>query len=118
MSDKDQKPGQCSSASSIPVGQQSSPQFSTTPSNTTAPSSPVLLACTASGNPVPTISWYRDGVLLDVQTEPGLSTSPGGLSATDQASEGTYQCQASNGAGAVRSLPAHLQRAGKRCISE
>jgi len=93
------------------------PQFQTTPSNVTAFQF-ITLPCSASGNPAPTITWYKDGAVLGADSRLSQAAA-GGLMVTGlhmgngQELEGTYQCQASNRAGAVRSLPATLTRTGE-----
>lgn len=71
---------------------------------------------------MPTISWYRDGVLLDLSQDTGLTLSSEGLvvglqEEGGEALEGVYQCIATNSFGAVRSLPATLTRAGEIAAS-
>ena len=100
---------------SLPSGQ--APQLVSQPFNITAYES-TTLACIASGTPVPTISWYRDGVLLDL-SEDQLTMSPQGLVVSGlqesggETLEGVYHCIATNTFGAIRSLPATLTRAGE-----
>lgn len=102
--------------SPLPSGQ--APQLVSQPSNTTAYEN-TTLPCTASGSPGPTISWYRDGVLLDLAEDPRLTLSSVGLVVSGlqetggETLEGVYQCTATSDVGAVRSLPATLTRASK-----
>ena len=97
---------------------QTSPQFLVQPSNTTAYLT-TTLACTASGDPTPFISWLKDGSPLDTASNSRWSAVSAGLEVRDlqgstgEALEGVYHCVATNSLGSVRSLPATLSRTGQ-----
>ena len=102
--------------------QTSSPQFMTEPSNTTAYQTAVLY-CSASGNPTPSISWFRDGSPLNLAADSRLSQTAEGLGITDlqesngRELEGVYHCEASSVVGRIRSRGARLTRTGQRVHS-
>jgi hypothetical protein len=81
------------------------PQPAVAPTITRQPTSQTVLAGTvvtfttaASGNPVPTFQWYRDGQAIPGATNQSLTiSSPGSLDA------GTYRVTALNSAGSVSS---------------
>lgn len=53
------------------------------------------LTCITSGNPIPNITWTKDGdASLILSTDKQLK-----LNITGKASEGSYRCTASNGIG-------------------
>ena len=93
-----------------------SPQFLSQPSNTTAAlSSTVTLSCSTTGNPLPSIAWYKDGLPLTTDSRRQQDAGTGSLRITNlqNSDSGRYQCVASNTAGRVASLTAILQIACK-----
>uniref|UniRef100_A0A3B4Z1V9 Hemicentin-1 n=1 Tax=Stegastes partitus TaxID=144197 RepID=A0A3B4Z1V9_9TELE len=65
--------------------------------------SPVVIACTASGVPEPTIHWSKDGMKLH-QTGPGYSILPTGqieITSAELTHSGRYSCTARNAAGST-----------------
>jgi PKD repeat protein len=65
--------------------------------------STVTFSVAASGNPTPTVRWYRNGQTWDGWT--GSSITISGLTSNDS---GTYTAVVSNSAGSVTSVPASL----------
>ncbi|CAB1318474.1 unnamed protein product [Coregonus sp. 'balchen'] len=61
---------------------------------------PLSLACVAHGNPLPTITWAKDGTLIGGDKVEVLSGTLS-LRAVDRESEGQYECLASNTEGNV-----------------
>jgi hypothetical protein len=79
--------------------------FTTQPaSQTVASGSTVTLSVAASGTPVPSVRWYRNGMTWDSWTGPSLTLSS--LTAND---DGIYTAVASNSSGSVTSAPAILR---------
>ncbi|XP_068599564.1 hemicentin-1 [Brachionichthys hirsutus] len=65
--------------------------------------SPVVIACTASGVPEPTIHWSKDGVQL-LKEGPGYSILPTGpveITSAELTHAGRYSCTARNAAGST-----------------
>uniref|UniRef100_A0A3Q1B6M5 Hemicentin-1 n=1 Tax=Amphiprion ocellaris TaxID=80972 RepID=A0A3Q1B6M5_AMPOC len=65
--------------------------------------SPVVIACTASGVPEPTIHWSKDGMKLP-KTGPGYSILPTGpveITSAELTHSGRYLCTAKNAAGST-----------------
>ncbi|XP_039667627.1 hemicentin-1 [Perca fluviatilis] len=65
--------------------------------------SPVVIACTASGVPVPTIHWSKDGMKLpkEGQGYSILSTGPVEIISAELSHAGRYSCTARNAAGST-----------------
>jgi len=66
------------------------------------------LSCVATGNDIPSITWYKDGVLVaqdathtitDTQQLPDQITSTLKVNPVSMATEGVYNCSASNSLG-------------------
>ncbi|XP_075872115.1 hemicentin-1 isoform X2 [Nelusetta ayraudi] len=65
--------------------------------------SPVVIACTASGVPEPTIHWSKDGTKLPTEGQ-GYSVLPAGaveISSAELSHTGRYSCTARNAAGST-----------------
>ena len=79
------------------------PEIVTPPDNITAPfHASVELRCIATGNPQPTILWYKDNVrLFDIVADPSVLLIP----PLDLDDRGFYFCEASNSAGREVSKP-------------
>ena len=75
------------------------PEIVTPPDNITAPfHGSVELSCIATGNPQPTILWYKDNRrLFDTAADPSILP----ISQLDLVDRGFYFCEASNSAGRV-----------------
>ncbi|KAK2725812.1 neogenin-like isoform X1 [Artemia franciscana] len=78
-----------------------SPFFVTTPRNIVSViGSNVTLECAANGNPLPTVSWLKDGTTIDTQDLDGrfLQVGAGSLQiiSIEEGDVGTYQCRAEN----------------------
>ncbi|XP_070688049.1 hemicentin-1 [Pempheris klunzingeri] len=65
--------------------------------------SPVVIACTASGVPAPTINWSKDGMKLpkEGQGYSILATGPIEISSAQLSHAGRYSCTARNAAGST-----------------
>uniref|UniRef100_A0A4W6D352 Hemicentin-1 n=1 Tax=Lates calcarifer TaxID=8187 RepID=A0A4W6D352_LATCA len=66
--------------------------------------SPVVIACTASGVPEPTIHWSKDGMKLHTQGQ-GYSILPTGpveITSAELSHAGRYSCTAKNAAGSTQ----------------
>ncbi|KAM7388095.1 hypothetical protein PAMP_024296 [Pampus punctatissimus] len=66
--------------------------------------SPVVIACTASGVPEPTIHWSKDGMKLPKQGQ-GYSILPAGpveITSVELSHAGRYSCTAKNAAGSTQ----------------
>ena len=63
----------------------------------------VTISCNADGNPVPTISWTRNGSPLDTSNNSRISFSEGkkqlNITNVSRTDSGEYQCVASNSLG-------------------
>ncbi|XP_076007425.1 hemicentin-1 [Genypterus blacodes] len=66
--------------------------------------SPVVIACTASGVPVPTLHWSKDGMKLlkEGQGYTILSTGPVEITSAELSHAGRYSCMARNAAGSTQ----------------
>ena len=91
------------------------PQFSTHPQNATKTAGDnVTFSCDASGNPVPTFSWNKDGSPVNTSANPRITFSADEKQLTitnvNQADSGSqYQCVANNSIGqAITSNAASL----------
>ncbi|XP_075919081.1 receptor-type tyrosine-protein phosphatase S-like isoform X2 [Petromyzon marinus] len=72
----------------------------------------VTMLCAASGNPEPTVTWYKDYLPLDVAASDGrIRLLPAGglqIEKSRDLDQGKYECVASNSLGTVYSTPANL----------
>ena len=102
----------------LPPDPLSSPQFTASPAAVVvAAGETARLTCGATGEPPPSVAWYREGGgevsnggRFTVNTDTGELT----VAAVELSDGGGYYCVASNAVGSVRSLIAPLQLAGKR----
>jgi hypothetical protein len=66
-----------------------------------------------SGNPTPTVQWYKDGQLLNISADPRLTKDPGSNSLTItnliRSDEGGYVCNATNNISSVISQTGVLE---------
>lgn len=72
------------------------------------------LQCRVTGQPMPSVTWYREGGGA-VEIGDGISVSSSGdlvISSVTLSDDGDYYCVASNAVGSVRSLSATLDIAG------
>lgn len=82
----------------------SKPRFIEVPSHQAVKfSQRAVFYCRASGNPQPTIQWYKDGVLLQGRIGPSLE-----FVHTTTSDRGFYSCVVTNSEGELRSQPAVL----------
>ena len=70
----------------------------------------VTLTCIATGNPQPTIAWYRDGSEIPGEGSPFLV-----IEEVELSDRGVYWCTAVNTEGSVSSFPAFVGVIG-RCM--
>ena len=77
------------------------------------------LQCHVTGNPIPTITWFRGGIKIDGETAATLTVSPI-VAGTDVTIAGVeYYCEANNTFGRIRSKRALVQLASEcLCASE
>ena len=78
------------------------PEITTHPQNvTTKEGDNVTLSCDTTGNPVPTISWTKDGSAISNNSMISLSDDNKQLTITNvnRTNSGEYQCVASNRVG-------------------
>ena len=70
----------------------------------------LLLTCNATGNPTPSISWTKDGSLINASRDPRISITEQNtklrITNVSRADDGQYRCVASNGLGNATSNPA------------
>ena len=77
------------------------------------------LQCQVTGDPTPTITWFRGGIKIDGETAATLTVSPivAGTDATIAGVE--YYCEANNSFGRIRSRRALVQLASEcLCASD
>jgi DNA-binding beta-propeller fold protein YncE len=83
---------------------QSSPRITTAPApRTIIEGATATFNAAASGAPIPTYQWYKDGIIIPGQTHATLT-----ISAATQADDGDYSVLAGNRIGAIESAPARL----------
>ena len=72
----------------------------------------LLLTCNATGNPTPSISWTKDGSLINASGDPRISITEENtklrITNVSRADDGQYRCVASNGLGNATSNPASV----------
>ena len=70
----------------------------------------VTLTCSAVGNPTPSISWTKDGSLINAGGDPRINITEQNtklrITNVSRADDGQYRCVASNGLGNATSNPA------------
>ena len=63
----------------------------------------LLLTCNATGNPTPSISWTKDGSLINASGDPRISITEQNtmlrITNVSRADDGQYRCVASNSLG-------------------
>ena len=99
------------------------PTITENPTDTTVvPGNTASFTCSASGQPLPTFTWYHNGVELTTSETVTVSSSGGTsrLSVSDvgEEEEGEYHCQAENDLGSVDSEVAELQLACESAVSQ
>ena len=73
------------------------------------------LQCQVTGDPTPTIAWFRAGSEIEGETSTTLTVSP--ITGTDATVSGVeYYCEANNSFGRIRSRTANVQLASE-CIA-
>ena len=95
------------------------PVFTATPEDTVvaltdADGNPGLfsLQCQVTGDPTPTIAWFRAGNEIEGETNATLTVSP--ITGTDATVSGVeYYCEANNSFGRIRSRTANVQLASE-----
>ena len=103
-----QLPDDCTDIS-LSTHTDTSPQFTSQPGNVTiAAGATTTLECSATGSPTPTITWYKNGLLLSTPTSGSL-----GITNVQSSDVGRYYCVASNTAGSIQSKTATLRLACK-----
>ena len=74
------------------------------------------LQCQVTGNPTPTITWFRQGNVIEAATGAMLTVNPI-VAGTDATTDGVeYYCEASNSFGRIRSRRASVQLASTRLV--
>jgi len=73
------------------------PSITLHPANTTTTEGQnVTLACNATGNPSPSITWYKDGQLVIISGRFTQDSSSLTITKVSRFDEGTYFCNATN----------------------
>ena len=74
------------------------------------------LQCQVTGDPTPTIIWFRGGIKIEGETAATLTVDPI-VAGTDVTIEGVeYYCKANNSFGRIRSRRALVQLANECCV--
>ena len=80
----------------------------------------LLLTCNATGNPTPSISWTKDGSLINASGDPRISfieeNTKLSITNVSAADDGQYQCVASNSLGNATSNTAILDVQSRKSI--
>ena len=78
----------------------------------------MTLSCDATGNPVPTISWTKDGSPISSDSRISLSNETKQLTITnvDRTDSAEYRCVANNSLGNETSYPATLEVQCKQIV--
>ncbi|ELU11867.1 hypothetical protein CAPTEDRAFT_216591 [Capitella teleta] len=74
-----------------------------------------IMVCSASGNPEPQITWFKDSIPVDL-TDPRLTLLESGtlqIRATKKSDEGRYECMAENELGSAYSYHGNLYIRGE-----
>ncbi|ELU11869.1 hypothetical protein CAPTEDRAFT_143957, partial [Capitella teleta] len=69
-----------------------------------------IMVCSASGNPEPHITWFKDSIPVDL-TDPRLTLLESGtlhIRESNTSDEGLYECMAENELGSAYSYPGQL----------
>ena len=93
-----------------------SPQFTAEPIGViAAPGRPATLQCAVTGEPPPSVAWFREGggeVVIGDRVTVDSGTGELTISSVELSDTGRYYCVASNAVGSVRSLSTSLDLAG------
>ena len=105
---------------SIATDSYTAPQFTAHPADVVAaPAGSATLQCAVTGEPAPSVAWYKeDGGAVATGARVSVSSS-GELTISNVmlSDAGKYYCVASNAVGSVRSLSASLDIAGNKvCV--
>ena len=80
----------------------------------------LLLTCNATGNPTPSISWTKDGSLINASGDPRISITEQNtklrITNVSRVDDGQYRCVASNSLGNATSNAAILDVQSKKVV--
>ncbi|MFZ4576712.1 MAG: immunoglobulin domain-containing protein, partial [Phycisphaerales bacterium] len=85
-----------------------SPVITAQPVNRTVCPGPVSFVVTATGTPAPTYRWRRNGVPMNIATNPSAATSTLAFSNAGESDNGNYDCVVTNACGSVTSQVGRL----------